>query len=173
MKKIHKCKVCKKNIRQSSGPGRPKTTHARCKSAAAKKAAKKKTKKKVAKKKTKKTLKKAKTTRRGRSSTRSRQGRQIMGAHGWLSLWFYGESKGGRGSDKTWAVKVEKKKGSPKHRVHTRHGRRTGQKNVTTHSWMSKTAALKKANTLLRSKLTKGYEFFGANRKMRRRKSRR
>jgi hypothetical protein len=63
MAKTHKCKVCKKNIRQSSGPGRPKLTHAVCKKRSKKtpvrrkKKARKKTKK--AKKKTKKVKKRA------------------------------------------------------------------------------------------------------------------
>jgi len=54
--KKHKCKVCKKPIKQKTGPGRPKTTHDRCKGT---------TKKKTKKKKKKKTKKK---TSRKRSS---------------------------------------------------------------------------------------------------------
>jgi len=186
MKKIHKCKVCRKGVRQSSGPGRPKTTHTRCKGKKktprkktkkkAKKKAKKKTKKKAKKKKAKKkAIKRSKTTRRRGSTTRSRQGREIMGAVGWISLY------SGKGtSDKTWAVKVEKK--GSRFRVLTRHGRaglklgnKPGEKNVTTHPWKSETAAVRQANSLLRSKLTqrKGYEFYGANRRKRRHKSRR
>ena len=166
--------MCKKPIRQSKGPGRPKTTHTRCKKTPKKKKAKKKkAKKKAPKKKVKKKAKKKKrgsVTRRGSSTTRSRQGREIMGARGWLSLWYYGPSKGGRGSDKTWAVKVEKK--GTRYRVVTRWGRRTGQKNVTKHAWTTKEKALKKANSLLRSKVNKGYEGWGSNRKKKRRKRR-
>jgi len=66
-KKTHKCKVCKKNIRQS-GPGRPKLTHTRCKGkkkTPVRRTKKKTTRKKVAKKKTtRKKVAKKKTTRK-------------------------------------------------------------------------------------------------------------
>jgi len=54
--KKHKCKVCKKSVKQKKGPGRPKTMHDRCKNKKAKKA--KKTKKAKKSKKSKKATKK-------------------------------------------------------------------------------------------------------------------
>jgi len=168
--KKRKCKVCKKTIRYS-GAGRPRTVHERCKSklkkkTPKKKTTKKKTKKKTTKKKTKKKAKKSKTTRRGRSVTRSRQGREITGPSGWLALWHGGKS-GKTQHDKTWSIKVEKK--GSRYRVLTRWGRRTGQKNVTRHPWTTEDKALRKANSLLDSKLRKGYMIVGANRKKKRR----
>ena len=65
-KKTHKCKVCKKNIRQS-GPGRPKLTHTRCKGkkkTPVRRTKKKTTRKKVAKKRTIKKKTKKKTVRK-------------------------------------------------------------------------------------------------------------
>ena len=47
-KKKYKCKVCKKNIRQSSAPGRPKLTHTGCKKKKTPVRRKKKTRKKKA-----------------------------------------------------------------------------------------------------------------------------
>lgn len=176
------CKVCRGRIPKTGRPGRPKTTHTRCKKkkkktqkkakkkkVTKKKAKKKKKKKKVTKKKAKKkkkAIKRSKTTRRGSSTTRSQQGPQIRGARGWLALWNLEGT-----SDKTWAVKVEKK--GSRYRVLTRWGRRTGQKNVTKHPWTSKESALKKANSLLKQKFRKKYFSIGANRRKRRHKSRR
>lgn len=51
MKKQHKCKVCKEPVKQKKGPGRPKTTHGRCKKSPKKATKKKATKKKATKKK--------------------------------------------------------------------------------------------------------------------------
>lgn len=178
MAKKHICRVCKKGIKQRKGPGRPKTTHDRCKGkkkTPRKKSTKKKsTKKKVktTKKKTtkKKTLKRAKTTRRGSSVTKSRQGREIVGPSGWVAL-YHGGQTGKTQHDKTWAVKIEKR--GSRYRVLTRHGRRTGQKNVTKHPLTSLDKAVSKANRLLSSKIRKGYAFVGANRKRKTRRRRR
>jgi hypothetical protein len=162
----HNSATCKKRAKKKATKKKA-TKKKATKKKAKKKTTKKKTKKKATRK--KKTIKKSKTTRRGSSTTRSRQGRSCVGACGWIVL-YHGGRTGKTQHDKTWAVKVEKS--GSRYRVLTRHGRRTGQKNVTTHPWTTMTKAVSKANSLLRSKAKKGYGYAGSNRKKRLRKKR-
>jgi len=132
---MSKCKVCKKNIKQS-GPGRPRKTHERCKSSGS-------------------TKKGAVRRHASGTTTRSQKGRNFSGVgSGWVTLWHGGRTKGTQ-HDKTWSVKVVKKGGGCA--IVTRHGRRTGQKNESTRKITSCLSAIKAANRLVRSKLRKGY----------------
>jgi predicted DNA-binding WGR domain protein len=142
-----KCKVCKKKIKPTGKPGRPATTHSRCKGSSG----------------TVKRTKKGSVRRyTSGSTTRSQEGRSFAGVGtGWLVLWHSGRS-GDTQHDKTWAVRVAKKGGG--WTVVTRHGRRTGQKNETSRKVMSRSAAETVADRLVRSKLRKGYMVVGSKR---------
>lgn len=139
--KTKKCKVCKKTIKQKSGPG---LTHDRCKGGKTST-----TKKKSGK------IKRASVRRYSSGSvTRSQQGRGIKVGGGWMSF-YHGGRTGKTQHDKTWGVKVVKV--GSKYVVVTRHGRRTGQQNETRSRPMSFEAAIQKAGRLMNSKLNKGY----------------
>lgn len=97
------------------------------------------------------------------SVTKSRRGREFVGAgRGWLVL-YHGGRTGETLHDKSWSIRIVKK-GSG-WTVITRHGRRSGQKNETVRASMSKDAASRLADSLLNSKLRKGYVIVGKNRK--------
>lgn len=150
-----KCKICRKEIKQKKGPGRPRTTHKACKGGTSKKS----------KSTTKRTKSGAVRRYKSGSVTRSRKGRSYAGVGtGWLVL-YHGGRTGDTQHDKTWAVKVAKK-GSG-WTVVTRHGKRAGQKNETVRGVMSHSAAEAAANRLLNSKLNKGYMIRGSKRRAR------
>ena len=138
LKDMNKCTVCKKNIKPTGKPGRPSSTHSKCKKSGTKR------------------TKKGSVRRHGSgTTTRSQKGRSFSGVgSGWVTLWCGSRTKGTL-HDKTWSVKVVKKGSGCA--VVTRHGRRTGQKNESTRKVTNCLSAIKEANRLVRSKLRKGY----------------
>lgn len=139
---MSKCTICKKSIKPTGKPGRPASTHSKCK------------KKKSG---TTKRTKKGSVRRHGSgTTTRSQKGYQFSGkGTGWVNFWHGGRTKGTQ-HDKIWSVKVVKK-GGDRCAVVTRHGRRTGQKNESTRATTSCRAAFRTLMSLIRSKERKGY----------------
>jgi len=144
-----KCKVCRKEIKQKAGPGRPRKIHARCKGGVVHRTSKKRGKKVR------------------RSTTTRGKGRCLVGAgSGWLVFHYAGQTDAGNVSNKTWAIKVS---GST---VTTRHGKSWGQKKETPKHLSSRAAAVAFANRKIKEKTRKGYYCIGAKRKTRRHRGR-